>query len=188
MTGSKKAAAVEAVKSDSDSRTELVRGAQRLLAQRPPSGITGKQIAKEAGIHYGLIYHYFESKDALFKEAMQQLTDEYIAHRDATVDRSIPLPRLPFEGHELWWRAAANFSADGGASYTSLGWTYPVMNHELDQILQHHPELSEFEAKAHIVREVCTNFGWMFFKETLARGMELSEDQMKELGHFISER
>ncbi|WP_185993457.1 TetR/AcrR family transcriptional regulator [Rhodococcus sp. KBS0724] len=175
------------VSGDTDSRTELVRAAQRLLAQRPPSGITGKQVAKESGVHYGLIYHYFESKDALFLEAMQQLTSGYIKHRDDTVDRSVALPRLTFEGHEMWWRAAANFSADGGASYNSLGWTYPVLNHELEAILAHHPEVSELEAKAHIVREVCMNFGWMFFKETLARGMELTDEQMAELGHFISE-
>ncbi|MFZ2526596.1 MAG: TetR family transcriptional regulator [Rhodococcus sp. (in: high G+C Gram-positive bacteria)] len=187
MTASKKSPAAERT-GDTDSRTALIEGAQRLLAQRPPSAITGKQIAKESGVHYGLIYHYFESKDALFLTAMQELTADYIAYRSATVDRSIALPRLPFEGHELWWRAAANFSADGGASYTSLGWTYPVMNHELGEILKHHPEVSEFTAKSHIVREVCLNFGWMFFKETLAHGMQISEEQMAELGHFISER
>lgn len=172
---------------ETESKRALLHGAQRLLAQRPPSAITNKQIAVESGVKSGLIYHYFESKDALFLAAMEDLTSDYIRHRDATVDRSVALPRMTFEGHELWWRAAANFSADGGASYTSLGWTYPVMNHELDEILKHHPEVSELEAKSHIVREVCLNFGWMFFKDTLARGMQLSDEQMTELGHFISE-
>ncbi|MFB7575938.1 TetR/AcrR family transcriptional regulator [Streptomyces sp. NPDC056165] len=170
----------------SNSRSELIRAAQRLLSQRPPSAITGKQIAKESGVHYGLIYHYFESKEALFLAAMEGLTSEYIKHRESTVDRSQPLPPLTFSGHELWWRAAANYSADGGASYASLGWTYPVLNHELKQILEHHPEVSEFEAKAHIVREVCLNFGWMFFKDTLQEGMRLTGDQMAELGNLIS--
>ncbi|MGV9866304.1 TetR/AcrR family transcriptional regulator [Rhodococcus koreensis] len=77
---------------DRDSRTELIMAAQRLLSQRPPSGITGKQIARESGIHYGLIYHYFESKEALFLEAMQQLTADYISDREVVVDRSQPLP------------------------------------------------------------------------------------------------
>lgn len=98
------------------------------------SGITGKQIATESGVHYGLIYHYFDLKEALFRAAMEEPTNEYIAHRDATVDRSEALPPLAFAGHELWWRAAANYSADGGASYSSLGWSYPVLTYELAAI------------------------------------------------------
>jgi len=173
---------------EGDSRTKLIAAAQRLLSRRPPSGITGKQIAKESGVHYGLIYHYFSSKEDLFRVAMEQLTDRYIADRESIVDRSVTFPPLPFDGHELWWRAAANFSADGGASYDSLGWTYPVLHHELAQIIKHHPEVSEFDAKAHIVREVCTNFGWMFFKETLRKGMDLDGAQMAELERRIAKR
>jgi AcrR family transcriptional regulator len=164
----------------------LVLAAQRLLSQRPPSAITGKQIAKASGVHYGLIYHYFASKEDLFRVAMQELMGAYIAFRDKSVDRSLPLPPLTVENHETWWRAAANFSADGGASYASLGWTYPVLNYELEQIRLHHPEVPEFEAKAHIVQQVCLNFGWVFFKDTLRIGMNLSDQQMEEIGKRIS--
>jgi AcrR family transcriptional regulator len=181
VTGTKKTAASARRKDGPDSRDELIAAAQRLLSQRPPSGITGKHIAKESGVHYGLIYHYFESKEALFLAAMQALTSDYIAHREETVDRSQRLPPLTFDGHELWWRAAANYSADGGASYTSLGWTYPVLNYELEQTRKHHPEVPELEVKAHIVNEVCRNFGWMFFKDTLQTGMDLSDEQMAEI-------
>lgn len=172
-------------KGERDARTELILASQRLLARRPPSGITGKQIAKESGVHYGLIYHYFASKEDLFNAAMQEMTAAYVAFRDKTVDRSVPLPHLAVEGHETWWRAAANFSADGGASYASLGWTYPVLNYELEQIRRHHPEVSDFEAKAHIMREVCVNFGWVFFKDTLRAGMHLSNEQLVEIGKLI---
>jgi AcrR family transcriptional regulator len=173
-------------KGQRNARTELILGAQRLLARRPPSGITGKQIAKESSVHYGLIYHYFASKEDLFRVAMQEMTAAYLAFRDKTVDRSVPFPHLTVEGHETWWRAAANFSADGGASYASLGWTYPVLNYELEQTRLHHPEVSDFEAKAHIMREVCLNFGWVFFKDTLRAGMHLTNEQMVEIGKRIS--
>ena len=173
-------------KGQRNARTELILAAQRLLARRPPSGITGKQIAKESGVHYGLIYHYFTSKEDLFRVAMEEMTTAYLAFREKTVDRSVALPHLTVEGHETWWRAAANFSADGGASYTSLGWTYPVLNYELEQVRRHHPEVSDFEAKAHIMREVCLNFGWVFFKDTLSVGMHLTHEQMVEIGKRIS--
>lgn len=173
---------------EADARTRLIQATQRLLANRPPSGITGKQIAKESGVHYGLIYHYFASKDELFLVAMRELTSAYISHREQTVDRHIALPPLTLQGHEAWWRAAANISADGGATYTALGWTYPVLNYELEQILKHHPEVQEFEAKAHIVREVCMNFGWVFFKNTLQTGMKLSDQEMQTIEHDVTSR
>ncbi|KAA0018401.1 TetR/AcrR family transcriptional regulator [Antrihabitans cavernicola] len=170
--------------SQTASRQKLIEATQRLLSQRPPSGITGKHIAAESGVHYGLIYHYFESKEELFREAMEALTSNYIAHREATVDRSEPLPPLTAEGHELWWRAAANYSADGGQSYASLGWQYPVMNYELEAIRRHHPEVSELDAKRHIVEEVCVNFGWVLFRDTMKASFKLTDAEMSEIDLF----
>jgi len=173
-------------RSEITSRAQLIEATQRLLAERPPSAITGKQIAKAAGVHYGLIYHYFESKEALLAVAMRELAEAYIAHHEATVDRSKKFPPITFTGHERWWRAAANFSADGGASYTSLGWTYPLVTHEIEQIRKHHPDVSEFDAKLHVIREVCQNFGWLLFKGVLQTGLKLSEAEMQIIAESIS--
>lgn len=173
-------------RSEITSRAQLIEAAQRLIAERPPSAITGKQIAKAAGVHYGLIYHYFESKGALMRVAMEKLAEAYIAHHEVTVDRSKKFPPIKFTGHERWWRAAANFSADGGNSYTSLGWTYPLLTHEIEQIRKHHPDVSEFDAKLHVIREVCQNFGWIFFRETLQTGFKLSESEMARIAESIS--
>ena len=169
-----------------DSRRRLVEAAKHLLAQRPPSAITNKQIAVDAGLKHTLIYHYFDSKESIFLEAMQELQQAYLESRERVVDRTVALPPLDFEGHEQWWRAAANFSADGGHSYASLGWTYPVMNTELAAIQRHHPEVTELQAKAHIVREISLNFGWIVFKETLRRGFDLSADDITEIEKEMS--
>lgn len=171
-----------------DSRSQLVEATKRLLAMGPPSSITGKQIAKESGIHYGLIYHYFESKEALFRAAMEELTAQYIESREKTTDRTDPLPPLKIDGHELWWRAAANFSADGGRSYSALGWSYPVMNYELEAIIKAHPEVPELEAKAHIMKQICFNFGWVLFKDTVQVGFNLSDEVLESIGREISGR
>jgi AcrR family transcriptional regulator len=168
-----------------DSRTELIEATQRLLSKGPPSSIRSKDIAAESGVHYGLIYHYFASKEELFRTAMEELTSAYIAWREQTVDRSDPLPPMPIDGHELWWKAAANFSADSGRSYAKLGWSYPVMAYELEAIRAAHPEVPEIEAKAHIMREICLNFGWVVFKETVQHGFNLSQDEVERIGKDI---
>lgn len=53
-----------------DSRTALVLAAVELLAARGPASLTTREIAERAQVNQGLIYHYFESREALFAEAV----------------------------------------------------------------------------------------------------------------------
>lgn len=53
-----------------DSRTALVLAAVELLAARGPASLTTREIADRAQVNQGLIYHYFDSREHLFAEAM----------------------------------------------------------------------------------------------------------------------
>ena len=44
-------------------RVALTDAAARLLGQRSPGRISGRDLAGEAGVNYGLIHYYFGSKD-----------------------------------------------------------------------------------------------------------------------------
>ena len=57
-------------------RTSLIEAAVRLMAMRSPRQISGRELAKHAGVNYGLIHHYFGSKDAVFAEAVRVATEE----------------------------------------------------------------------------------------------------------------
>jgi AcrR family transcriptional regulator len=50
-----------------DRREQIVDAALRAFAQKGFARTTNKDIAREAGITPGLIYHYFASKEALFR-------------------------------------------------------------------------------------------------------------------------
>jgi AcrR family transcriptional regulator len=50
-----------------DRREQILDAALRAFAQKGFARTTNKDIAREAGITPGLIYHYFESKEALFR-------------------------------------------------------------------------------------------------------------------------
>ncbi len=52
-------------------RREILRAATRAFAQKGFAGTRVGDIAKEAGIAYGLIYHYFENKDAILSSLFQ---------------------------------------------------------------------------------------------------------------------
>ena len=57
-------------------RKSLIEAAVQLMAMRSPRQISGRELAKHAGVNYGLIHHYFGSKDAVFAEAVAVATEE----------------------------------------------------------------------------------------------------------------
>ena len=63
-------------------RRALLDAAARLLPDRAPSTVSGRELAHEAGVNYGLIHHYFGSKDAVFRAGLFQLRDEFLARHD----------------------------------------------------------------------------------------------------------
>jgi TetR/AcrR family transcriptional regulator, cholesterol catabolism regulator len=54
-----------------DRRDQIIDAAMRVFSQRGFSRATNKDIAREAGITPGLIYYYFESKEALLKAIIE---------------------------------------------------------------------------------------------------------------------
>jgi AcrR family transcriptional regulator len=54
-----------------DRRDQIMDAAMRVFAQKGFTKATNKDIAREAGITAGLIYYYFESKEALLKAIIE---------------------------------------------------------------------------------------------------------------------
>src|SRR5438445_9876784 len=61
-----------------DRREQIIDAAMRVFSQKGFSRATNKDIAREIGITPGLIYHYFESKEALLKEVIYTLSPAQI--------------------------------------------------------------------------------------------------------------
>lgn len=60
-----------------DRRGQVIRAAVKLFSENGYYNTTTQQIAREAGISAGLIYHYFEEKDDILFLALQQVLDTY---------------------------------------------------------------------------------------------------------------
>lgn len=60
--------------SPEERRSTFVQVAIALFFRNGVESTTMQQIAKEAGVSYGLFYHYFRSKDDLLTEAVDQLS------------------------------------------------------------------------------------------------------------------
>ncbi len=57
-------------------RAQLLDATERVWASMPPSEVTMRRIAEEAGCSVGLTYHYFESKEDLFGKTLQRIAEQ----------------------------------------------------------------------------------------------------------------
>jgi AcrR family transcriptional regulator len=63
-------------------RAELLERGAELFARYSYDELSMRQIAKEAGISKGLLYHYFPSKQALFRATLAQAAEELRARTE----------------------------------------------------------------------------------------------------------
>ena len=59
-----------------DRRQRIIDAARRLFASRPYDQVTTSEIARDAGVAYGLIAHHFENKRGLYLAVMNEIADE----------------------------------------------------------------------------------------------------------------
>ena len=56
-------------------RRSLIDAAKSLMGMRSPRQVSGRELAQHAGVNYGLIHHYFGTKDNVFAEAVAEATE-----------------------------------------------------------------------------------------------------------------
>lgn len=60
-------------------RAELLNGCFELFARRGYAALTMRQIAKELDVSTGTLYHYFESKEDLFRKMLESLSQRDVS-------------------------------------------------------------------------------------------------------------
>ncbi len=68
------------VKTVEDRREQIMEAALKVFAKKGFSAASNKDIAREARITSGLIYHYFDSKEALLKAIVEERSPQRIIH------------------------------------------------------------------------------------------------------------
>jgi AcrR family transcriptional regulator len=94
------------VSSDSSTRQAIIEAATKAFARNGFDATTNKMIAKYAGVAPGLLYHYFESKEALFAAVYVDIT-RYRYERSSAVLRgqttfSGKIEALALDLVEMW--------------------------------------------------------------------------------------
>ncbi len=69
-------------------RIDILRAATRVFAKKGFADAKISDVAKEAGLSHGLVYHYFENKDAVFRAILEDKLET--ARRSMDEDDSLP--------------------------------------------------------------------------------------------------
>jgi len=70
-------------------RDEILEAAKRVFAEKGFAGAKISEIAAEAGLSYGLVYHYFESKEAILIELVGLMIRQLNAYLDLDHPRAV---------------------------------------------------------------------------------------------------
>lgn len=70
----------------SETRKKILQAAAELFINSGFEGVSISQIAKRARINQSLIYHYFESKEELWKSVKKTFVDTYVSKEDLKFD------------------------------------------------------------------------------------------------------
>jgi AcrR family transcriptional regulator len=150
----------------------LVDAAKELLADHPPSAITGRQIARAAGVNYGLLHRHFGTKAAVLHQALDELTHAYFD--DVLDDAGLPVP-LGIGRHRTLWRALIHMTLDR-ASFAEYRPRSLVIEHWLAALRVYRPELSLDQARTAVALGSSVGLGLVIHRPSLATAVSLAPD------------
>jgi TetR/AcrR family transcriptional repressor of bet genes len=69
-------------------REQLIKSTINCIAHKGIAGTTMADVTKDAGLSLGIVNLHFQSKDKLFEETLQYLSDEYEAYWDTALSKA----------------------------------------------------------------------------------------------------
>ncbi len=163
-------------------KRSLIDSAIRLMAMRSPRHISGRELAKQAGVNYGLIHHYFGTKDAVFAAAVAESTEEMAKRWDE--DGILPLNT---SDDATSYRTFAKLEVDEARSpMTALMRRIVTGQAEVTD-----REITDKDLLAEVALCAALQFGWGAFEQEILVGLAefgAEQDDMRERVSKLSMR
>jgi AcrR family transcriptional regulator len=166
-----------------DVPSRLLRAAVELLTERAPSSVTGRELAARANANYGLIHHYFGSKNDLLRAALLALTHEFQESLTAE-QRGRPVTLTQAAEHPELWRAMANLASDPSA-LEEIGWDFPVLRQMTDNAVAADPGHDPAEARARVVAATIMTLGWTTYEGFVRAALDIDDEHFARVRRVI---
>ncbi len=154
---------------------KLVEAGAELLSDREPSAISGRALAQMADVNYGLIHHYFGTKDEVLRRSMQLHRDRFFAA--TTTQGRVPAFFSP-SGHPGYVRAITRATLDGELSTDEA--RYPVITTMVDSLVDADSGDEEQSAiRVAIITAVAAQLAWALFTPALEQGLGVSVAELE---------
>ena len=142
------------------SRQALLDAALRLLADRTPSEISGRDLAGEAGVNYGLVHYYFGSKDDVLRAASTQHMERLVETVMEGGTRAVPADAVM--GDRAVWAVTGHMALEPTGPL-ALRETLPVIEAYRRIVERADPDGDPVHHKAAIAAMVALLVGWPIF-------------------------
>ena len=166
-----------------EARDAILAAAKELFAGRSPSRVSLREIATKAGVNYGLIHHYFGTKDAILAALVQEASAAGAARMDGTttVDDALAV-LLDGNGSDAHARMLA-WSILEEVDLSSLVEASPAIAHLATTIASDQGE--EIDARIAAAAIVSAVLGWRMFAPFVREAAELGDRPAREVDQDV---
>ncbi len=167
-------------------RSALIEAAKSFLPARAPSTVSGRELAERAGVNYGLVYHYFGGKDAVFREAMLSLRDDFL--QDMGEPGRLPLiTNQPHPYILAIGRSMMDYPIELGP-FRDFPIGNSVVQALVDRLGGDHDEAeARIEAKARAVALLSMQLGYGLFRTLLLDTVGVPDDERAEVETILTQ-
>jgi len=156
-------------------RQALIEAAIRLMEDRPPSAVSGRELAEEAGVNYGLIHYYFGGKQEAFRAARRHFTRSLIENEMAGGTRPVSADTTS-EDRRVW--AVAGHMALEPVEVWGEEYQSGVVAAYLRLCAEADPDGDPVYHATVIAALYALQLGWPIFGEGNAHIVGLADDQV----------
>jgi AcrR family transcriptional regulator len=161
--------------------------ADRLFARSSPTEVSLREIAREAGVTYGLVHRHFGTKEELIERLLQRYQQRWLDRLEPTPDYADVLDYLFGE------------RAQTGAYLRLVAWmllagkgTASPETHrryvELDRLLSLPGNPAGEDAPVRTAAALSFIFGWRFFNPFIRAALPLGDDDVDQLHEAMREQ
>ena len=157
-----------------------------LLAEHGPDGFSSRDVAKAAGVSYGLIHYYFGNRTELLRQAIAAEVEVYHRSTPAIEEEdwvpfllSSPMP-------DRAWRALVQIALHW-EEYGDLVAEFPIIRRRLDLLSARRQDIDLAHMKAALVASGCLQIGWLAAAPWYLASIDASADERVVIDEMLVE-